>query len=130
MKILLAEDYREFGFAIQSALEKRGHEVLWILGVREMPTPPLDIVLGIGECYTTVEFRFTDFGAALVDSILKGPVHGCRITRRLFEIGIKSCAIAGNDFANKEMEEQECATTSCPKHSVVSNLDAILEKLS
>jgi DNA-binding response OmpR family regulator len=126
--ILLAEDNLRVAREIKDALEQRVHEVVWIVGIQEMPNSE-GFVQGIAADQTIIYFRFTDFAAALVDYSLQGDHDGDKIIAEMKKLGANTCAISTDGDVNEILVQDYGATTSCIKLMVVRRLDTILASL-
>lgn len=99
--VLLVEDDLTKGAAIKAALEARGHQVTWILG----------IVKGAGGSFETHtpeggngEVSLADFQVALVDGVLKGfHSDGSKLIRPLLRQGIVCVGISGEAQFNGKL---------------------------
>ena len=127
--ILLVEDDVRKAAPIKAALEDRGHGVIWVTGIPEVPNTE-------GICYGTapnswskkIPLRLSDFGAAFLDFTLDGIRDGDKIINDLQQAGVKTCAIA-TDAVNNLALKRFGAVTSCLKKDVVSNLGTLLQDL-
>lgn len=119
MKVLLIEDDLAKGQPIVAALQAKGHEVTWILG----------IVRGTRESFETHtpdggtgEIRLADFAVAFVDYKLKG-FHdkGTKLIRYLLINEVFCIGISGAGEFNPQLLEAG-AHHALPKEHVVDFL--------
>ncbi|MBY0359718.1 MAG: hypothetical protein K2W82_17075 [Candidatus Obscuribacterales bacterium] len=119
MKVLLIEDDLSKGQPIVAALQAKGHEVTWILG----------IVRGSRESFETYtpdggtdEIYLADFAVAFVDYKLKGfHDEGTKLIRPLRSNKIFCIAISGAGEFNPKLM-QAGAQHALPKEQVVDSL--------
>lgn len=117
--VLLVEDDLTKGAAIKTALEAKGHQVTWILG----------IVKGSGGSFETHtpdggngKVSLADFQVALVDGVLKGfHSDGSKLIRPLLRQRIVCVGISGEGKFNSKLLEAG-AHHALPKEQVIDSL--------
>lgn len=120
-KVLLVEDDLTKGANIKAALEAKGHEVVWILGIVRGSRQSFETHTPEGG---TGVIQLADFQIALVDGILKGHhSDGKKLIRPLLQNNIVCIGISGEGEHNPGLIAAGAAS-GIPKEDVVGALAA------
>lgn len=102
MKILLVEDSISMGKAIKMLLEKQGHVVQWIVGLRSVSSDTSNAI-GIDEADQDDQVTPQEIDVAFVDGQLEGEFTGPQVVSFLAANSVLCLGISTQSDLNQEM---------------------------